>query len=163
MKKMIFIVLVFILSINIFAKTGVEKQVEKIREEFIKINSEKNYIVETGGHSGNEVIAEYYKKNGELKKVVVYADATLENYVIQYYFKDDEVFFIYESKNEYKMKDDGTFDKKSLKETEKRYYFDDDGTLIRYIENNKIYNKGNIPKKYEKAAKDNLELLSELE
>jgi hypothetical protein len=60
------------------------------------------------------------------------------------------------------MKDDGTFDKKSLKKTEKRYYFDD-GTLIRYIENNKIYNKGNIPKKYEKAAKDNLELLSELE
>jgi outer membrane protein P13 len=92
MKKKIFIVLVFILSINIFAKTNVEKQVEKIREEFTKINSEKNYIVETGGHSGNEVIAEYYKKNGELKKVVVYADATLENYAIQYYFKDDEVF-----------------------------------------------------------------------
>ena len=87
MKKKIFIVLVFILSINIFAKTNVEKQVEKIREEFTKINSE-----ETGGHSGNEVIAEYYKKNGELKKVVVYADATLENYAIQYYFKDDEVF-----------------------------------------------------------------------
>ena len=152
MKKMIFTILLLIISINIFAKTGVEKQVEKIREEFTKINSEKKYIVETGGHPGNEVIAEYYKKNGELKKVVVYADATLENYAIQYYFKDDEVFFIYESKNEYKMKDDGTFDKKSLKKTEKRYYFDDDGTLIRYIENGKTYDGKKIPKKYKEAA-----------
>ena len=163
MKKIIFIIYMFLFSINIFAKTGVEKQVEKIREEFTKINSEQNYKVETVDGPGSEMSTEYYRKNRELKKVVVYADATLENYAIQYYFKDDEVFFIYESKNEYKMKDDGTFDKKSLKKTEKRYYFDDDGTLIRYIENNKIYNKGNIPKKYEKVAKDNLELLSELE
>lgn len=46
MKKIIFIVCIFLLSINIFAKTNVEKQVEKIREEFVKINSEKNYKVE---------------------------------------------------------------------------------------------------------------------
>ena len=152
MKKIIFIVCVFLLSINIFAKTNVEKQVEKIREEFTNINSEQNYKVETVDGPGSEMSTEYYRKNVELKKVVVYADATLENYAIQYYFKDDEVFFIYESKNEYKMKDNGTFDKKSLKKTEKRYYFDDDGTLIRYIENGKTYDGKKIPKKYKEAA-----------
>lgn len=47
MKKMIFIIYVFLFSINIFAKTGVEKQVQRIREEFTKINSEKNYKVES--------------------------------------------------------------------------------------------------------------------
>ena len=62
MKKKIFIVLVFILSINIFAKTNVEKQVEKIREEFTKINSEKNYKVESIYDVSGEILMEYYRK-----------------------------------------------------------------------------------------------------
>lgn len=86
-----------------------------------------------------------YKKSGELKKIIVSLDATLENYHFEYYLKNNKVFFIYESKNEFKMKGNGTFDEKSLRKTEKRYYFDNNGTLIRYIEDGKIYNKGNIP------------------
>lgn len=162
MKKIIFIIYVFLFSINIFAKTGVEKQVEKIREEFTKINSEKNYKVETVDGPGSEMSTEYYRKNGELKKVVEYVNILISDYTMQYYINDDKVFFAYETTVEYKTKNNGMIDEKKFKKTEKRYYFDD-GTLIRYIENNKIYNKGNIPKKYEKAAKDNLELLSELE
>ena len=163
MKKIIFIVCVFLLSINIFAKTNVEKQVEKIREEFTNINSEQNYKVETVDGPGSEMSTEYYRKNGELKKVVEYVNIPISDYTMQYYINDDKVFFAYETTVEYKTKNNGMIDEKKFKKTEKRYYFDDDGTLIRYIENNKIYNKGNIPKKYEKAAKDNLELLSELE
>lgn len=41
MKKIILTILLFIVSINMFAKTDVERQVEQIREEFTKINSEK--------------------------------------------------------------------------------------------------------------------------
>ena len=42
--------------------------------------------------------------------------------------------------------------KEDGKTEEKRYYFDKDGTLIRYIENDKIYDKGNIPQEYEEQA-----------
>ncbi len=163
MKKINFIILIFLMSINIFAKTGVEKQVQKIREEFTKINSEQNYKVETVDGPGSEMSTEYYRKNRELKKVVEYVNIPISDYTMQYYINDDKVFFAYETTVEYKTKNNGMIDEKKFKKTEKRYYFDDDGTLIRYIENNKIYNKGNIPKKYEKVAKDNLELLSELE
>ena len=61
MKKIIFIVCVFLLSINIFANTDVEKQVEKIREEFVKINSEKKYKVETYDAPDGTAYT-YYKK-----------------------------------------------------------------------------------------------------
>ena len=152
MKKMIFIVLVFILSINIFAKTNVEKQVEKIREEFTKINSEKNYKVETVDGPGSEMSTEYYRKNGELKKVVEYVNIPISDYTMQYYINDDKVFFAYETTVEYKTKNNGMIDEKKFKKTEKRYYFDDDGTLIRYIENGKTYDGKKIPKKYKEAA-----------
>ena len=70
MKKINFIILIFLMSINIFSKTGVEKEVEKIREEFTKINSEKNYKVESIYDVSGEILMEYYRKNGELKKVI---------------------------------------------------------------------------------------------
>lgn len=164
MKKIILTILLLIVSINVFAKTDVERQVEQIREEFTKINSEKNYKIEDAelSNQGNTVVM-CYKKSDELKKIIVSLDATLENYHFEYYLKNNKVFFIYESKNDFKMKEDGTFDEKSLRKTEKRYYFDENKTLIRYIENGKIYDKGNIPQKYDESAKDALDLISELE
>jgi outer membrane protein P13 len=62
MKKINFIILIFLMSINIFSKTGVEKEVEKIREEFTKINSEKNYKVESIYDVSGEILMEYYRK-----------------------------------------------------------------------------------------------------
>ena len=127
----------FLLSINIFAKTNVEKKVEKIREEFVKINSEKKYKVKT--YDAPDGIAyTYYKKNGKLKKVVEFDDTLVSTK--EYYINNDDVFFVYDI-----SKEDG-------KTEEKRYYFDKDGTLIRYIENDKIYDKGNIPQEYEEQA-----------
>lgn len=137
MKKIIFIMCMFLLSINIFAKTNVEKKVEKIREEFVKINSEKKYKVKT--YDAPDGIAyTYYKKNGKLKKVVEFDDTLVSTK--EYYINNDDVFFVYDI-----SKEDG-------KTEEKRYYFDKDGTLIRYIENDKIYDKGNIPQEYEEQA-----------
>ena len=137
MKKIIFIMCMFLLSINIFAKTNVEKKVEKIREEFVKINSEKKYKVKT--YDAPDGIAyTYYKKNGKLKKVVEFDDTLVSTK--EYYINNDDVFFVYDI-----SKEDG-------KTEEKRDYFDKDGTLIRYIENDKIYDKGNIPQEYEEQA-----------
>lgn len=68
MKKMIFTILLLIISINIFAKTGVEKEVEKIKKEFVKINSEKDYEIKTVNEPKNGIGTEYYLKNGKLKK-----------------------------------------------------------------------------------------------
>ena len=127
----------FLFSINIFAKTNVEKKVEKIREEFVKINSEKKYKVKTYKAPDGTVYT-YYKKNGKLKKVVEFV--SLNDTTKEYYIDNDDVFFVYDI-----SKEDG-------KKEEKRYYFDKDGTLIRYIENDKIYDKGNIPEEYEGQA-----------
>ena len=115
MKKINFIILIFLMSINIFAKTGVEKQVEKIREEFTKINSEQNYKVETVDGPGSEMSTEYYRKNGELKKVVEYVNIPISDYTMQYYINDDKVFFAYETTVEYKTKNNGMIDEKKFK------------------------------------------------
>lgn len=141
MKKIIFIVCVFLLSINIFANTDVTKQVEKIREEFTKINSEKKYKVETYDAPDGTAYT-YYKKNGKLKKVIEFISLNSDTLVLttEYYISNDKVFFVYDIFKEHEKKE------------EKRYYFDKDGTLIRYIENDKIYDKGNIPQKYEEQA-----------
>ena len=145
MKKINFIILIFLMSINIFAKTGVEKQVEKIREEFTKINSEKNYKVESIYDVSGEILMEYYTKNGELKKVIRHLSIPIKDVITEYYLNDDKVFFVYSSDTMYEMDENGMPDYKKFKKIEKRYYFNKEN-LIRYIENGKIYDKGNIPK-----------------
>ena len=160
MKKIIFIICMFLLSINIFANTDVTKQVEKIREEFTKINSEKNYKVENVEGPGSEKFTEYYRKNKQLKKVVEYYNIPSAVTTIQYYLKGNEVFFVYEVEERYKQKETGEDIK--IGETQRRYYFDK-GNLIRYIEDGKIYDKGKIPKKYIEDAGYIPKTLSELE
>ena len=145
MKRLNFVIFIFLMSINIFAKTNVEKEVKKIREEFVKINSEKKYKVKTVNMGGNEMTRAYYRKNSELKKVVD-QEPIPSNYIMEYYLNNDKVFFVYQSMiEEY----ESTVEYKKI---EIRYYFDDDGTLIRCIENSKIYDKGNIPEKYREMA-----------
>lgn len=63
----------------------------------------------------------------------------------------------------YEMREYGVVDLEHLKKIEERYYFDSKNNLIRYIENGKIYDKGNIPKKYIEDAKYFPKTLSELE
>lgn len=160
MKKIIFIVLAFVLSINIYAKANIEKQVEKIRKEFVKINSEKNYEVETVGRPESEKFIEYYRKNKQLKKVVEYYNIPNEVIIIQYYLKSNEVFFTYKIERKYEIKETGENIK--IGESQKRYYFNK-GDLIRYIEDGKIYDKGNIPEKYKEMAGGLPKTASELE
>ena len=145
MKKINFIILIFLMSINIFSKTGVEKQVQKIREEFTKINLEKNYKVESIYDVSGEILMEYYTKNGELKKVIRHLSIPIKDVITEYYLNDDKVFFVYSSDTMYEMDENGMPDYKKFKKIEKRYYFNKEN-LIRYIENGKIYDKGNIPK-----------------
>ena len=160
MKKLNFVIFVFLMSINIFAKTNVEKEVKKIREEFVKINSEKKYKVETVDGPGIARLAEYYRKNKELKKVVKYYNTPDLVIITQYYLKDKEVFFVYCVEEKYEVKETG--ENVKISKTEKRYYFDK-GELIRYIEDGKIYDKGNIPEMYIEDAKSLPKTLSELE
>ena len=87
----------FLFSINIFAKTNVEKKVEKIREEFVKINSEKKYKVKTYKAPDGTVYT-YYKKNGKLKKVVEFV--SLNDTTKEYYIDNDDVFFVYDISKE---------------------------------------------------------------
>ena len=157
MKKIIFIIYVFLFSINIFAKTGVEKQVQKIREEFTKINSEKNYKVESIYDVSGEILMEYYRKNGELKKVIRHLSIPIKDVITEYYLNDDKVFFVYSSDTMYEMDENGMPDYKKFKKIEKRYYFNKEN-LIRYIENGKIYDKANIPER-SRYIEDDVEIL----
>ena len=88
---------------------------------------------------------EYYTKNGELKKVIRHLSIPIKDVITEYYLNDDKVFFVYSSDTMYEMDENGMPDYKKFKKIEKRYYFNKEN-LIRYIENGKIYDKGNIPK-----------------
>lgn len=79
------------------------------------------------------------------KKVVKYLSIPIKELTTEYYLNNDEVFFIYSFNKVYEMDENAIPDFKKFKKTEKRYYFDNNGTLIRYIEDGKIYNKGYIP------------------
>ena len=86
------------------------------------------------------------------KKVVKYLSIPIKELTTEYYLNNDEVFFIYSFNKVYEMDENAIPDFKKFKKTEKRYYFDNNGTLIRYIENGKTYDGKKIPKKYKEAA-----------
>jgi outer membrane protein P13 len=157
MKKMIFTILLLIISINIFAKTGVEKEVEKIKKEFVKINSEKDYEIKTVNEPKNGIGTEYYLKNGKLKKIVNHLPIANGDSITEYYLDNNKVFFVYRMLEFYEMREYGVVDLEHLKKIEERYYFDSKNNLIRYTEDDKTYDKGKIPQKYIEEAGNTLD------
>lgn len=148
MKKILSIFCFFCLfTINIFANNEVEKTVKEIRKEFTNTNAEKKYTVKTIQGEG-DFYTEFYIKNKKIKKIVFYYMNVSQDIIDEYYIKDNKIYFLYSTLKTHFLDDYGKKIKKSKLE-EKRYYFDKNQELIRYIDpDKKIYNKGSIPQEY---------------
>ena len=132
-----------------FAKST-SQIVEQIIKDHHATNNYKNYAVTTADDndkSSEGGVIEYYSRNGELKKIVTKYYGEGGKSITEYYVKNNNVYFIYDADYHYNAPSyiDKTFDKKKTKIKEKRYYFDPDGILVRYIDENKItYEDRNI-------------------
>lgn len=124
-----------------FAKST-SQTVEQIIKDHHATNNYKNYEVTTADDndkSSEGGVIEYYSRNGELKKVVTKYYGESGKSITEYYVKNNNVYFVYDADYHYNVPSyiDKTFDKKKTEIKEKRYYFDSDGNLIRYIDENK--------------------------
>ena len=124
-----------------FAKST-SQTVEQIIKDHHATNNYKNYEVTTADDndkSSEGGVIEYYSKNGELKKIVTKYYGEGGKSITEYYVKNNNIYFVYDANYHYNAPfyADKTFNKKKTEIKEKRYYFDSDGNLIRYIDENK--------------------------
>ena len=124
-----------------FAKST-SQIVEQIIKDHHATNNYKNYEVTTADDndkSSEGGVIEYYSRNGELKKVVTKYYGEGGKSITEYYVKNNNVYFVYDADYHYNAPFymEEIFDKKKTEIKEKRYYFDSDGNLVRYIDENK--------------------------
>ena len=124
-----------------FAKST-SQAVKQIIKDHNATNNYKNYQITTADDndkSSEGGVIEYYSRNGELKKIVTKYYGESGKSITEYYVKNNNVYFVYNANYHYNapLYVNETLDKKKTKIKEKRYYFDSDGNLIRYIDENK--------------------------
>ena len=172
MKTLRKIAVLFILTnlIN-FGASDIEGKIVQIREDFSSTNAVKNYVikeVEDSEQSTDSGVVKYYLQDGVVKKIVAEYFGESGNNLTEYYIKNGKVYFIFDKTEKYnvpyymdskwykenEIKNGEIFDKRKSKFFEKRYYFDENEKLIRYIdENKKIVENG---KKLREIEKDML-------
>ena len=168
-KSVIIVVLVSLVS---FGNINVESKIDQIRKDYASTNAIKNYIVkeiEDDEQSIEGGVIRYYFQNGIVKKIVVEHYGESWNGLTEYYIKNGKVYFIFDKTEKYNvpyyvnadwykrdnMKVGEVFDSRKSKISEKRYYFDENMKLIRYVgENKKIIENVQKLKEIEKNVLD---------
>ena len=147
-------ILTVLISLASFGASNTENKITQIRKDFVSTNSEKNYVIreiDDSDQSTDGGVAKYYSKNGIVKKIVVEHYGETWNGLTEYYVKNGKVYFIFDRTEKYNtlyyinadwykengMKVGEVFDSKKSKFSEKRYYFDENMKLIRYVGENK--------------------------
>ncbi len=131
------ILLIFVMSSILNFSYSVSEIVSQIGKDYEATNKIKNFSIKSilnEGASSEGVEIKYYSKNGEIRKIVATYYGESGKRPIEYYLKNNKVYFIYDVILYY----DGILTGKVAKKEEKRYYFDPDGILVRYIDENKI-------------------------
>ena len=169
MKTLRKIAVLFILTnlIN-FGASDIEGKIAQIRKDFSSTNAVKNYVikeVEDPDQSTDGGVVKYYLQDGVVKKIVAEYFGESGNNLTEYYIKNGKVYFIFDKTEKYnvpyyvdskwykenEIKNGEIFDKRKSKFFEKRYYFDENEKLIRYIdENKKIFENGKKLREIEK-------------
>ena len=169
MKTLRKIAVLFILTnlIN-FGTSDIEGKIAQIRKDFSSTNAVKNYVikeVEDPDQSTDGGVVKYYLQDGVVKKIVAEYFGESGNNLTEYYIKNGKVYFIFDKTEKYnvpyyvdskwykenEIKNGEIFDKRKSKFFEKRYYFDENEKLIRYIdENKKIVENGKKLREIEK-------------
>mgnify|MGYP000951615431 FL=1 len=168
-KSVIIVVLVSLVS---FGNVNVESKIAQIRKDFMNTNAAKNYAIREADDSDQSTeggIVKYYSQNGIVKKIVVEHYGESWNGLTEYYIKNGKVYFIFDKTEKYNvpyyvnadwykrdnMKVGEVFDSRKSKISEKRYYFDENMKLIRYVgENKKIVENVQKLKEIEKNVLD---------
>ena len=152
----------------VFGDSNIENKIAQIRKDYTSTNAVKNYVVkeiEDSEKSTDGGAIKYYFQNGVVKKIVVEHFGESWNSLTEYYVKNGKVYFIFDKTEKYnvpyyvdskwykenEIKNGEVFDKRKSKFSEKRYYFDENEKLIRYIgENKKVVENGQKLKEIEK-------------
>ena len=137
----------FLFNTAVYAVAKVNPVIKKIRNEKDRTDKEKLTVRKEEVDDGAIGEVSYYYKGNVLKKIVSYFDFETGNEYREYYIKNDKVYFIYEkmTHTEHIIKVMSTGESvrkenpKVLGISEKRYYFDSNGEIVRYIDE-----KGNI-------------------
>ena len=150
-KSVIIVVLVSLVS---FGNINVESKIDQIRKDYKSTNAIKNYIVkeiEDDEQSIEGGVIRYYSQNGIVKKIITEYFGETWRETTEYYVKNGKVYFIFDKTEKYNvpyyvnadwykrdnMKVGEVFDSRKSKISEKRYYFDENMKLIRYVGVNK--------------------------
>ena len=165
-------ILFLLVSLMNFGASNIEGKIAQIRKEFASTNAMKNYVikeVEDPEQSTDGGIVKYFSQNGIVKKIVVEHFGESWNSLTEYYVKNGKVYFIFDKTEKYNvpyyvnadwykrdnMKVGEVFDSRKSKISEKRYYFDENMKLIRYVgENKKIVENVQKLKEIEKNVLD---------
>ena len=148
MNFVLFMLCLFSFNIAVNAAAKINPVIQEIRNEKSRTDKEKLTVREevADDEAGVAEVSYYYKGN-VLKKIVSYFDFETGTEYREYYIKNDKVYFIYEkmTHTEHIIKVMPTGESvwkenpKVLGISEKRYYFDSNGEIVRYIDE-----KGNI-------------------
>ena len=167
-KSVIIVVLVSLVS---FGNVNVESKIAQIRKDYAPTSAIKNYIVkdlEDDEQSIEGGVIRYYQ-NGIVKNIITEYFGETWRGTTEYYVKNGKVYFIFDKTEKYNvpyyvnaewykrdnMKVGEVFDSRKSKISEKRYYFDENMKLIRYVgENKKIVENVQKLKEIEKNVLD---------
>ena len=147
MNFLLFMLCLFSFNIVMNGATKVNSVVQEIRNEKDRTDKEKLVVRKEEVDDGPVGEVSYYYKGNVLKKIVSHLYFETGNEYREYYIKNDKVYFIYEkmTHTEHIIKVIPTGESvwkenpKVLGISEKRYYFDSNGEIVRYIDE-----KGNI-------------------
>lgn len=161
-------IIAVLLSLISFGNSNIESKIAQIRKDYKSTNDIKNYIVkeiEDDEQSIEGGVIRYYFQNGIVKKIITEYFGETWRGTTEYYVKNGKVYFIFDKAEKYnvpyyvdskwykenEIKNGEVFDKRKSKFSEKRYYFDENEKLIRYVgENKKIVENGQKLKEIEK-------------
>ncbi len=147
-------IIAVLISLSSFSTSNIENRVAQIRKDYANTNVVKNYVVkeiEDLEESTDGGVIRHYSKNGAVRKITVeYYSENWKSFT-EYYIKNRRIYFIFDRVENYNVpyyvnakwyKENGmkigeVFDLKKSKVFEKRYYFDENEKLIRYIDENK--------------------------
>ena len=148
------VIIAVLISLASFSASNIDNRIAQIRKDYANTNVVKNYVVKEIDdleESTDGGIVKYYSQNGIVKKIIVEHYGESWNGLTEYYIKNGKVYFIFDKTEKYNVpyyvnadwykrenvKVGEVFDNKKSKISEKRYYFDENMKLIRYVGENK--------------------------
>ncbi len=138
MKSLFLFLFITVVFLNSDAQT-LEQNIQEIRTQFKFINSQKDFqkVVFENEEFTDEIPSEgceleVYYKNGNLYKIIESDAASVNLYTTEYYFKNNQLIFVYRKEDEFtKIPGGKVVDTETIYE-ERTYY--KNGNIIRHLE-----------------------------